>query len=218
MLTGISGSKTVRSASMIRSPSRLDLGHDAPWPPDPRDRRPGSPAARADRRCRHRHALRHCSISPAAPEAAHERVDVLEARVEPDRGAGACRQPEPLVQRHGAMMAGADRDPVEVEHRADVLRVQPSMREGQHAALLRRGADQPQARDLADGARRRRPATLGLVRVRWPRAQRPRRSRSAAPRATMPAMSGVPASKRNGISFQVVPSKLTRSIMSPPPW
>ena len=52
------------------------------------------------------------------------------------------------MTRLGAMVPGADRDPLPVQHRADVVRVDAIQHEGQHAGLLLRGADDPESGNL----------------------------------------------------------------------
>ena len=74
--------------------------------------------------------------------------------IETDRGPRAGGEPEALVQRHGTVMPGADRDAVKVQQRSQVLRVSSSDGEGQHAALFGGRADQAQAGQLVQRAGR----------------------------------------------------------------
>src|SRR3989442_788075 len=57
------------------------------------------------------------------PQPLDERVDVVAGVVEVQRRTRAGGHAEALVQRLGAVMAGAHRDAVSVEHLADVVRV-----------------------------------------------------------------------------------------------
>ena len=109
---------------MIRSPSALDLGQ--PFTLGLRRRLVGQ-----DRLgpldggigAGHGAPLSIIATSPRRAEAGDQGVDIVVRGVEADRGASARGQAEPLVQRHGAVMAGTDGDPVEVQQRPDVLRV-----------------------------------------------------------------------------------------------
>ena len=72
-------------------------------------------------------------------------------RVDVERRAGRGREVEPLVERHRAVVAGADRDPVAVEDLGHVVRVDARQVERDDAAAQVRveRAVQLDARDLA---------------------------------------------------------------------
>ena len=120
---------------------------------------------------------RWTSLRPAARASmsSRRRVDV-EAR------AGRRRQVEPLVERHRAVVAGADRDPEAVEHLGDVVRVDARQVERDDAAAERRGpsgrrARCPGPRAAAPRARRRpaRARARGRPPCRAPSGSPPRR-------------------------------------------
>ncbi len=78
---------------------------------------------------------------PGAPDAGGKPVDFLEGVVEGERGARGGRQLEEFHHRHGAVMAGADRDAVLVENGAEIVRMHPRDDEGHQARLIARRAD-----------------------------------------------------------------------------
>ena len=120
-----------------------------------------------------------CGVCSSAAISA---VDFLERVVEGHgrtRGGGYL---EEVHHRHGAMMAGADGDAFGVENRADVVRMDAVHDERDHSRLVWRSADDPQARNFLQPARR---VHQQLVLVRsdafdadWLRdSERPRRGR-----------------------------------------
>ena len=74
--------------------------------------------------------------------AAHERIHVLARVVEPERRARRRREPEPLHERLRTVVAGADGDPVAIEHGADVVQVHVADEERHRARPLARRADE----------------------------------------------------------------------------
>jgi hypothetical protein len=109
--------------------------------------------------------IRRCEHPPRALDRGGEPVDLVERVVERERGARSRRHPKELHHRHRAVMAGADRDAVLVEDRAEIVRVHPVDDEGHEARLLGRGADHGEPRNGAEGRVRAREQCV-LVRVR----------------------------------------------------
>src|SRR5262245_1260541 len=74
---------------------------------------------------------------PDTLEARDQGVEIIPAVEYRERGAGGCRNLEPLHHRLRAVMTGTDRDAAVVQHGADVVCVNPLQDEGEHARLLR---------------------------------------------------------------------------------
>ena len=70
------------------------------------------------------------------PQAGHQRVDLLPGVVEGEGGARRGRDAEAVHHRLRAVMPRADRDPLVVEDRADVVGVDAVEDEGEDAGLL----------------------------------------------------------------------------------
>ena len=77
---------------------------------------------------------RRCAGTPA--QARGQAVDVVAAAVDAEGGAAGGRQAEALVQRLGAVVAGADGHRLAVEQRGDVVGVGLRQREGDDAGPL----------------------------------------------------------------------------------
>ena len=87
-------------------------------------------------------------------EALDQAVDLLAGRVDAEAGAGGGGDAEPLHQRLGAVVAGADRDAVAVEDLGDVVGVDALELEGDRAERARRRAGGPKTRRPGTSARR----------------------------------------------------------------
>ena len=81
--------------------------------------------------------------------AAMKRFDLVMGVVERQRRAAGRRHAEELHQRMRAMVAGADRDAFQVEQGGQVVRMRAFDQEADHRRLVRRGAEDAQAVDLA---------------------------------------------------------------------
>ena len=79
-----------------------------------------------------------------------QRVDVVGVVVQVQRRPGGGRHPEVAHERLGAVVAGADRDPVLVENGADVVGVNAIHHEGQNRRLVSVGTDEPHSRHRED--------------------------------------------------------------------
>ena len=86
--------------------------------------------------------------------AADEGIDLVARVVEAEGGARRRRQAVAVHDRLGAVVARANRDPLAVEHGADVVRVNAVENEGENASLVARRADDPEPRDRRERLRR----------------------------------------------------------------